>query len=110
MSSSSALEAWRRLSTGAVASLRGVKVAEQDRPAFHGELELLAAERMKGFCWLLWLMHVPLLARDITLDPSGRPAAELLWSRWLFGLHIALLLAVGVALVLFATLNDPRAR
>ncbi len=110
MSSGSALETWRRLSTSAVASLRGVQVADEDRPAFLAQLELSAAERMNGFCWLLLVMHAVLLVRDVTLDTSGLLAAERLWSGWLFGLHIALALAAGAALLLLSRLKGSSAR
>jgi class 3 adenylate cyclase len=110
MSSGSALETWRRLAGRALASLRGVRVAAEDRPAFHAELQLAAAERMDGFCWLLLVMHVVLLARDVTLDSRGLPANERLWSEWLFGLHAALVLATGVALLLLARLKSQNAR
>ena len=110
MSSGSALETWRHISTRVLASLRGVRVASEDRPAFHAELQVAAAERMNGFCWLLFVMHVVLLARDVMLDARGLPANERLWSEWLFGLHAVLVLATSVALLLFARLKSPSAR
>ncbi len=110
MSLGSALETWRRISTRAEASLRGVRVERVDRPVFHAELELSAAERMNGFCWLLFVMHAVLLVRDVTLDARGLPAQELSWSRWLFGLHVALVLASGAGLLLLARRKSQRAR
>jgi class 3 adenylate cyclase len=110
MRSGSALDPWRRLLASAAAGLRGVHVAAPERAAFHQELQAAAAERMNGFCWLLFLLHAVLLVRDVMLDVKELPAAELLWSRWLFGLHIAIALVSGAALVLLAGLKSERAR
>ncbi len=110
MSSGSALETWRQIVNRVAASLRGVRVADADRPAFHAELELAAAERMSGFCWLLLALHVVLLARDLTLDTRGLPPNERLWSECLFGLHVTLVLATAAALLAFARLASQRAR
>jgi hypothetical protein len=110
MSSASALDPWRRLFASAAAALRGVSVAPADRAAFHQELEAAAAERMSGFCWLLFVLHVLLLVRDVMLDVARLPAAEALWSRWLFALHVAITLASGLALVLLASLKGEHAR
>src|SRR5260221_3309488 len=87
MSSGSVLHSWRRLATGALASLRGARLADDDRRAFHAELALLAAERMNAFCWLLFVVHAALLVRDVTLNVAALPPRELFWSRWLFRLH-----------------------
>jgi class 3 adenylate cyclase len=92
------------------AALRGMQVAADDRAAFHDELQVAAAERMRGFSWLLFLLHVVLLLRDVVLDTRALPPAELAWSRWLFGLHVAMALGSGTALVLFARLKSCRAR
>jgi len=97
---------WARVA----AALRGMQVAADDRAAFHAQLQVAAAERLKGFSWLLFLMHLALLARDVTLDMSALPPAELAWSRWLFGLHVAMALGSGTALVFFARLKPGRAR
>jgi class 3 adenylate cyclase len=110
MSSGSALETWRRLLDSVAASLRGVRIVGAQRQEFHAELQAAAAERMHGFCWLLFLLHGLLLVRDVTLDSSGLPAAEQLWSRWLFGLHIVIALVTAGALVLFATVESSRTR
>ena len=90
--------------------MRGARLADDDRRAFHGELALAAAERMNGFAWLLFVMHLALLLRDITLNTSAMPASELLWSRWLFGLHVAMALASGLAILLLAKLESAAAR
>lgn len=110
MSSGSRPSPWRRPILRAAAALRGITVAPADRAAFHAELQVASAERMNGFCWLLFVLHVALLGRDLTLSTPGLPAAELLWTRWLFGLHVVMTLVSGVALVLFARLKSPRAR
>jgi len=110
MSSGSAHDRWRRLLDRAAAGLRGVSVAPADRAQFHQELHTAAVERMTAFCWLLFVMHALLLVRDVTLDTTRMPAAEVSWSRWLFGLHIALSLASGLALALLALLEGERAR
>ncbi len=110
MGTGSALLAWRRQLAGAFASLRGMSLADEDRRAFHAELAQASAERMNRFCWLLLVMHAGLLLRDVTLDTSALPANELLWSRWLFGLHVALTLAAGAALLLLAGSASQAAR
>jgi class 3 adenylate cyclase len=101
MSFGSALKAWRRLQ----ANLRGKRLAPADREAFHAELDAVATERMIAFSWLLFVLHLVLLGRDVTLDVQGLPAAELRWSRWLFGLHVAMALGSGVALLAFKALK-----
>lgn len=110
MSSGSALDPLRRLWASALAGLRGVPVAAHEGALFHQELQAAAAERMNGFCWLLFLLHTVLLVRDVLLDTTGLPAAEVLWSRWLFGLHVAIALASGAALLLLARLRSDRSR
>lgn len=109
MSSGAALGP-RRLWASIATALRGMQVAPEDRAAFHDELQVAAAERMKGFSWLLFLMHLVLLVRDVTLDARGLPPAELMWSRWLFGLHVVMVVVSGSMLVLFARLPPGRAR
>jgi class 3 adenylate cyclase len=92
------------------AALRGMQVAADDRATFHHELQLAAVERMRGFSWLLFLLHLVLLVRDVALDMRALPPAELAWSRWLFGLHVVMALGSGASLVLFARLKPGRAR
>jgi len=110
MSLRSALGTSRRLAAATLASLRGAPLADDARRAFHAELALAAGERMNGFAWLLFVLHLGLLLRDITLKTSGMPDNELLWSRWLFGLHVAMALASGLAIVLLAVLKGVAAR
>jgi class 3 adenylate cyclase len=110
MSSGSASDLWRRLLASVAAGLRSEPVAAEERAAFHRELQAAAVERMNAFCWLLFGLHVVLLVRDVTLDVKQLPAAEVLWSRWLFGLHVAIALASGSALALLALLKNGSAR
>jgi class 3 adenylate cyclase len=100
----------RQLWATVAEALRGMQVPADDRRAFHDELQVAAAERLKGFSWLLFLMHLALLVRDVTLDMHALPPAELAWSRWLFGLHVVMALGSGCALLLFARLKAGRAR
>jgi len=90
--------------------MRGVQLADDERRVFHHELQLAAVERMNAFAWLLFVMHLALLVRDVTLNQAGLPPNELLWSRWLFGLHVAMALGSGLTVLLLARVKDARAR
>ena len=110
MSLRSAFLSGRRLAAATLASLRGVSLADDQRRAFHAELAVAAAERMHGFAWLLFVMHLLLLVRDVTLDTSVMPQNELLWSRWLFGLHVVMAFGSGLTIALLRRRADAAAR
>ncbi len=99
MSVRASLAAWRSLGRAALSGLTAEPLAEPERRAFHAELASRSTERLNGFAWLLFVLHVALLVRDLTLDVSRMPAGEAAWARWLFGLHMALLLGAGSTLL-----------
>lgn len=65
---------------------------------------------MKGFAWLLLVVHLALLVRDVTLDESGLPAREQAWSAWLFALHVSMVLGAGTSALLLAKLPSPETK
>jgi class 3 adenylate cyclase len=99
---------WRKLVTLVGASVRGGDVAPERRVAFHAELAAVARERMLGFAWLLLLMHVALLVRDVTLDASALPPAEARWFAWLYGLHVAMVVAASLTVLVLQVTRAAR--
>jgi class 3 adenylate cyclase len=54
---------------------------------------------MRRFSGLLLLVHVPLLARDLTLDAARASAVESRWQWWLLVLHVSIAVASIASLV-----------
>lgn len=72
------------------------------------ELEEASIVRLRGFSWLLLLLHLPLLGHDLwgRQAPVGTP--ERAWQGHLFELHVAMVVVSGAALVAFRLLASRR--
>jgi hypothetical protein len=81
-------------------------LAAAERRAFHAELASASTERIQGFAWLLFAVHVLLLGRDLTVHSAGLSANERSWASWLFGLHALMVLGSGATLLLLARLRQ----
>jgi class 3 adenylate cyclase len=53
---------------------------------------------MRRFSWLVLLVHVPLLVRDLSLDTSHAAEPERRWQTWLFALHVVIAVAAGLSI------------
>lgn len=110
MSTGSTRESLRRFVAAMRGGLLGAVPTGAGLPAFHDELDEAAAERMHGFAWLLGVVHVALLGRDLTLSPDGLAPNELSWAHWLFGLHVLVLFGSALTLLLLSRVTGVAAR
>ena len=68
---------------------------------FRTELAASAAQRLRGFAWLLLILHAGLLLHDFWTSPAAVGTPERRWQAHLFTLHLWMLGACTLALAAF---------